>query len=44
MPELPEVETVRIGLDNLIRGKKIASVTKIPPKASLIPKVMSVVS
>jgi formamidopyrimidine-DNA glycosylase len=28
MPELPEVETVRIGLHNLIRGKKIAAVTK----------------
>jgi len=33
MPELPEVETVRIGLDNLIRGKKIASVTKDTAKS-----------
>ena len=26
MPELPEVETVRRGLNNLIRGQKIISV------------------
>lgn len=32
MPELPEVETVRRGLENLIIGKEIASVTVKVPK------------
>lgn len=32
MPELPEVETVRIGLDQLIVGKRIAAVTHDWPK------------
>lgn len=33
MPELPEVETVRRGLSNLIIGKKIASATHDTPKS-----------
>ena len=33
MPELPEVETVRRGLSELIVGKKIASVTHDTPKS-----------
>jgi formamidopyrimidine-DNA glycosylase len=33
MPELPEVETIRIGLSQLIIGKKIAKVTSDWPKS-----------
>jgi formamidopyrimidine-DNA glycosylase len=33
MPELPEVETVRIGLDKLICGKKIVAVSHDNPKS-----------
>ncbi len=33
MPELPEVETVRIGLNKLIRGKQIVGVTHDTPKS-----------
>jgi formamidopyrimidine-DNA glycosylase len=32
MPELPEVETVRIGLQQFLPGKRIASITHDWPK------------
>ena len=31
MPELPEVETVRKGLENLVKGKTIKEVARIEP-------------
>ncbi len=36
MPELPEVETVRRGLQKLVLGQKIARVEVLYPKRSLV--------
>ncbi len=42
MPELPEVETIRRGLERTIVGKKIADVTvRLPKIVSMGPKVVS---